>query len=66
MTRKPEDPLNVIAKTEYLKQNLNPKWAPLELSVETCGGLDSVLTLRVYDWDADGGHVCDLFLFFTI
>ena len=47
----------VITKTEYIKQCLSPKWAPFELSVETCGGLDNELILRVYDWDADGGHV---------
>lgn len=62
------DKLVFLAKTEWIKDELNPVWQPITLSVHSCGGLDQELTIRCYDYDSDGGHASFLFiyLFFKI
>eukprot|EP00012_Vannella_robusta_P001989 CAMPEP_0206187122 /NCGR_PEP_ID=MMETSP0166-20121206/2813_1 /ASSEMBLY_ACC=CAM_ASM_000260 /TAXON_ID=95228 /ORGANISM="Vannella robusta, Strain DIVA3 518/3/11/1/6" /LENGTH=545 /DNA_ID=CAMNT_0053602643 /DNA_START=11 /DNA_END=1649 /DNA_ORIENTATION=+ len=50
------DKLIFVAKTEWIKDSLNPVWDPLTLSVHSCGGLDMELLIRAYDYDSDGGH----------
>ena len=56
---KKTDTLNFVAKTEWIKDELDPVWEPLTLSVHSCGGLHEDLTVAVYDYDSDGGHVCN-------
>merc|ERR1712137_302443 len=50
------DTLVFVGKTEYIKNDLNPVWQPLTLSVHSCGGMDTELIIRCYDYDSDGGH----------
>ena len=44
---------NDVFKTDWIKQNLNPKWDPMTLSVhQLCGGqLDKPFKIICYDWD---------------
>lgn len=47
----------LIYRSEYLKQNLNPSWQPFVLRLSTStGGLDAVLELKCFDWDGTGEH----------
>lgn len=45
--------LVMIAETEVIKQNLNPKWNPLVLALDALsrGDLDVPLLFEVFDWD---------------
>ncbi len=60
-----------IAKTEFIKQTLNPEWKPFAISVnDVLGGINGTkshhytlihyllgkVTVACYDWDADGGN----------
>jgi len=45
-----------VAKTEYIKNDLNPQWKPMEVSVHACGGMDGPISLSIYDYDSNGGH----------
>ena len=50
-----------VAKTEYIKNDLNPQWKPMEVSVHACGGMDGPISLSIYDYDSNGGHVSFFF-----
>lgn len=54
---KDEVRMDFVAKTEWIKNDLNPVWKPLTLSVNSCGGLHQELAISVYDYDSDGTHV---------
>jgi Ca2+-dependent lipid-binding protein len=43
-------------RSELIKKNLNPEWAPFVLSTLAVGGIDTLFTINCYDWDKDGGH----------
>lgn len=45
-----------VYRSEVVKKNLNPEWAPLELNVDELGGVDKPFIIKCYDWDEDGGH----------
>ena len=53
----PSGPLHLISMTEYKKNCCSCSWLPLELSVQLCGGMDSPLVIKVYDYDSDGTNV---------
>eukprot|EP01044_Picomonas_judraskeda_P024870 COSAG03_NODE_7011_length_976_cov_1.110604_1_plen_249_part_10 len=48
----------IICKTEYVLNDLNPKWREFTVDVrDLCGGdLSGKIVLTVFDWDKDGGH----------
>lgn len=39
---------HVIAKTEYINNNLNPTWQPITVNVADCRGLSGRLKIQVY------------------
>lgn len=45
-----------LYRSEVIKKNLNPEWAPFELTTSGVGDLDTVFTINCYDWDVDGSH----------
>jgi len=51
-----QDTQCLIQRTTYLKNELNPIWEEIEVQVDTAGGLDATLTIRVIDHDNDGTH----------
>lgn len=53
----------VIYKSEYLKQTLEATWKQFELEVAVCGGMDSPISIEVYDYDKDGTHGNSIVLF---
>jgi hypothetical protein len=48
--------MEFMAKTEFLKNNLNPQWQPMDVSLQATGGLDTPLVLSVFDYDNNGAH----------
>ncbi|XP_052816123.1 copine-3-like isoform X2 [Mya arenaria] len=48
----------VVHRTEVVKNNLNPRWRPFQVSVHTlCSGdKNQPIKFDVYDWDSDGSH----------
>lgn len=49
---------SVVKRSEIIKKNLNPTWAPFEISAKLlCNGdHQRPLKIDVYDWDSDGTH----------
>lgn len=47
-----------LYRSEVVKQELAPDWAPFNIAIEHTGGLDGALTFKVFDWDANGAHDC--------
>ena len=49
---------SVVKRSEIIMKNLNPTWAPFEISAKLlCNGDHSrPLKIDVYDWDNDGTH----------
>ncbi|XP_025107723.1 copine-8-like [Pomacea canaliculata] len=47
-----------VQKTEVIKNNLNPTWRPVTISVQTlCNGdYNRSIQIECYDWDSDGSH----------
>lgn len=45
-----------VYRSEVIKQDANPEWAPFVLSVAEIGGLDATFEVQCWDWDKDGGH----------
>ncbi|CAH8381093.1 unnamed protein product [Eruca vesicaria subsp. sativa] len=45
-----------VSKTEVLKNNLNPIWKPLSLSVQQVGSKDSPLIIECSDFNSNGKH----------
>lgn len=45
-----------IYRSEVIKQDANPEWAPFILPVAEVGSLDAVFEVWCWDWDKDGGH----------
>ncbi|KAF8051869.1 hypothetical protein N665_1658s0005 [Sinapis alba] len=45
-----------VSKTEVLKNNLNPIWKPLFLSVQQVGSKDSPLIIECSDFNSNGKH----------
>lgn len=45
-----------IAKTEVIKQTLNPEWKPFVISLTDLGSIYERVTVSCYDWDADGSN----------
>ncbi|XP_048607590.1 protein BONZAI 1-like isoform X2 [Brassica napus] len=45
-----------VSKTEVLKNNLNPIWKPLFLSVQQAGSKDSPLIIECSDFNSNGKH----------
>ncbi|KAK7504633.1 hypothetical protein BaRGS_00004119 [Batillaria attramentaria] len=54
----PDGSWQIIHRTEVVKNDLNPSWRPVSLSVQSlCGGnRQQSIKLDVYDWDSDGSH----------
>eukprot|EP01128_Nolandella_sp_AFSM9_P006637 TRINITY_DN3461_c0_g1_i4.p1 TRINITY_DN3461_c0_g1~~TRINITY_DN3461_c0_g1_i4.p1 ORF type:complete len:791 (-),score=158.07 TRINITY_DN3461_c0_g1_i4:185-2557(-) len=46
----------VVAKTEVIKNNLNPLWKPIYLDVALCGGYYAPIFVEMSDWDANHKH----------
>ncbi|KAK0045850.1 copine-3 [Biomphalaria pfeifferi] len=48
----------VIHRTEVVKNNLNPSWRPVNISVHSlCGGnRQQQIKIDCYDWDSDGSN----------
>lgn len=48
----------LVYKSEHIKNNQSPKWAPMQKTVtEVCNGdYDRELKVEVLDYDSDGGH----------
>ncbi|XP_050276699.1 protein BONZAI 3-like isoform X1 [Quercus robur] len=46
-----------ICKTEVVKDNLNPIWKPLCLSIQQFGSKDNPLIIECYDFNSNGNHV---------
>nr|XP_023884584.1 protein BONZAI 3-like isoform X1 [Quercus suber]XP_023884585.1 protein BONZAI 3-like isoform X2 [Quercus suber] len=46
-----------IFKTEVVKNNLNPIWKPLCLSVQQFGSKDNPLIIECFDFNSNGNHV---------
>lgn len=46
----------IIGVTEVKDKDLNPKWKPITLDSNLCGGMDSPITIQCFDFDDDGGH----------
>ncbi|XP_052230447.1 copine-3-like isoform X2 [Dreissena polymorpha] len=48
----------VVHRTEVVKNNLNPRWRPFQLPLQSLCGGDKTRTVKfdVYDWDSDGSH----------
>ena len=47
---------SLIYRTKYIPNELNPVWEEIVIQVDTCGGLDAPLLLKVTDHDNDGTH----------
>ena len=47
---------SLIARTEVIEKNINPRWEELLLDLTTCGGVDAKLKIEVFDFDGDGTH----------
>ncbi|KAG2301162.1 hypothetical protein Bca52824_029813 [Brassica carinata] len=45
-----------VSKTEVLKNNLNPIWKPVSLSVQQVGSKDSPLIIECSDFNSNGKH----------
>lgn len=45
-----------ICKTEVVKDNLNPVWRPLYLSMQKFGNKDNPLVIECFDFDSNGSH----------
>jgi len=45
-----------VAKTKYVNDVTNCTWESIQLTDRLCGGHEAPLTLKVYDYDADGTH----------
>ena len=47
-----------IHRSEHIEKNLNPKWAPVEVSVDLLCQLDLEKPIRIsiYDWEKSGKH----------
>eukprot|EP01130_Rhizamoeba_saxonica_P008101 TRINITY_DN3274_c0_g1_i1.p1 TRINITY_DN3274_c0_g1~~TRINITY_DN3274_c0_g1_i1.p1 ORF type:complete len:1920 (-),score=404.50 TRINITY_DN3274_c0_g1_i1:23-5338(-) len=43
-------------RSEYIKDTLNPEFAPFLLPIDEFGGIDQNFKIRVYDFDGDGSH----------
>ncbi|XP_078690065.1 copine-4-like isoform X3 [Branchiostoma floridae x Branchiostoma belcheri] len=48
----------MVYRTEVVKNNLNPKWKPFKVNMQTlCDrDFDKKLLFKCYDWDSDGSH----------
>ncbi|KAM3752843.1 hypothetical protein ACB098_03G048900 [Castanea mollissima] len=46
-----------ICKTEVVKDNLNPIWKPLCLSIQQFGSKDNPLIIECFDFNSSGNHV---------
>ncbi|XP_010546102.1 PREDICTED: protein BONZAI 2-like [Tarenaya hassleriana] len=46
-----------VSKTEVLKNDLNPTWKPVFLSVQQVGSKDSPLIIECFDYNSNGKHV---------
>ncbi|KAK4572174.1 hypothetical protein RGQ29_030554 [Quercus rubra] len=46
-----------ICKTEVVKDNLNPIWKPLCLSMQQFGSKDNPLIIECFDFNSSGNHV---------
>ncbi|XP_022149950.1 protein BONZAI 3 [Momordica charantia] len=46
-----------ICKTEVVKDNLNPVWRPLCLSMQKFGSKDNPLVIECFDFNSNGSHV---------
>jgi hypothetical protein len=42
-----------LYRSEYIKQDLNPKWQPFYLSTDMIGDHDTPFVVNVYDYDSD-------------
>jgi len=47
---------HIVAKSEYIKSNLNPVWQPLYISPNLTSGYETSLVVQVWDFDGDGTH----------
>lgn len=45
-----------LHRSEVIQKELNPSFAPFQLSTAAINGLDVPFTVTCYDWDKDGGH----------
>lgn len=61
----PNGQWTVVYRSEVIKNDLNPTWKPMNVSVrELCNAdYDRPLKVEVFDWDSDGSH--DLIGIFT-
>lgn len=41
----------LLHRTETIMKTLNPHWRPFSLESVKCGGLDNMLTFKVWDWN---------------
>jgi hypothetical protein len=46
----------LLYRSEYIKQDLSPSWAPFTLALQDVGGIDGKIRIRCKDWDATGEH----------
>ncbi|XP_041375348.1 copine-3-like isoform X1 [Gigantopelta aegis] len=48
----------VVHRTEVIKNNLNPSWRPIQISLQSLcnGNRTQSIKFDVYDWDSDGSH----------
>ncbi len=46
----------VIYRSEVIEKNLKPVWKPFKLTTDECGGIDSELLVKVYDWSKNHSH----------
>jgi hypothetical protein len=46
----------VYYRSEWIKQNVDPTWAPFILNTADMNGFDTLFTVRVWDFDDDGAH----------
>ncbi|KAK4598092.1 hypothetical protein RGQ29_015549 [Quercus rubra] len=46
-----------ICKTEVVKDNLNPIWKPICLSIQQFGSKDNPLIIECFDFNSSGNHV---------
>lgn len=45
-----------VCKTEVKRNNLNPTWKPVTLSLQQAGSMDNPLLLECYDFNNSGNH----------
>uniref|UniRef100_UPI00358E0E57 copine-3-like isoform X2 n=1 Tax=Myxine glutinosa TaxID=7769 RepID=UPI00358E0E57 len=53
-----DDKWQMVHRTEVVKNNLNPKWKPIRISMQSlCGGnLENTIKVVCSDYDDDGSH----------